>query len=208
LEPSDSDEKAQRSGVREFLIMVGLLAVVLGLLVMVVAAMQRAATDVKHVEHAYDTLSLSRTSIGDSGTFWGAYAAYGAACLFLFAWLGRFPILDALWSSLLAALMAVIFVFAPIFFFVVSIHTVAKAGSPSISCGSWLYPSASSSPHCVKAWASASRWGLTFAVAGILIPIMCMFNSMETKRNQEKTSGSKSREGEPGLGVSSAGDEL
>src|ERR1700686_1442381 len=120
------DEKAQRSGVREFLIMLSLLAVVLGVLVMVVVAMKRAATDVKHVEHAYDTLSLSRTGIGDSGTFWGAYAAYGAACLFLFAWLGRFPILDALWSSLLAALMAVIFVFAPIFFFVVSIHTVAK----------------------------------------------------------------------------------
>jgi hypothetical protein len=199
-------EQAQQVRVKEWtkaLAALGAIALGIAALVLINRTLEDFNAEARHYEQLYINLNLTRASIGDVGLFWGGYAAYASCCLFLFGWLGRFPITDSLWSSMVVAVVAVFFVFAPLFFFTISIHVPVHSDGRHIVCGSWLYPSAKPTLMCLKELGAASLLGLTAALAGILVPIGCMFFSLVTQafepkagRTESQAKGEESRSGE------------
>jgi hypothetical protein len=178
--PARPRTKSKGVGPQGLLALASMVAIFATIGWLIVEAVKRAELDAHNAAHAYSALSLSRASIGDVGVFWGGYAAYAAACLFLFTWLARFPIFDSLQGSFGVALAAVSFVFVPLIFFAISVHISAgtSQGSASVVCGSWLYPSPSPAARCIGEFSRASRYGLTVAVAGILTPLGCMASAV------------------------------
>ena len=146
-------------------------------------AVQIIAAFTHGVSRAFDSIGVSPGNISE-GLFWGIFATYGAVCLFLFS---RIEVATESTSKQRRAftLLGVAFVAAPLVILFLPVPGSATATLTSGACGSWLRPASQSTssgtayswtyPPCATDLDGESRWALTIAAGGILIPVARMY---------------------------------